>query len=68
MLTQLYLTNEQGREKLMTSFHSELTVLSSDINIACIYKLVKIGENLTIHQGDSVFDQDFCHFSTCLND
>ena len=46
MLTLLNLANEQGRVKLMTSLHSELTALSSDINISHFNELPKIGENL----------------------
>ena len=48
----------------MTSFYSELTALSSDINISCFYKLPKIGENLIEHQVIAlVFDQDFAIFT-----
>ena len=55
MLTLFCLTNEQEREKLMTSFHSELTALSSAVNISFF---LQITQNWIKHQV-LVFDQDF---------
>ena len=48
----------------ITSFHSESTVHSNDINISYHENIPKIGENPLII--DLVFHRDFCHFCIVL--
>ena len=53
-------TTGHDTTKLITSFHSESTVHSNDINISCYKKLLEIGENpliidLTFHLNFAIF-------------
>ena len=48
--------NEHHTTKLITSFHSESTVHSNDINILYYEKIPKIGKNpLTFHPNFAIF-------------
>ena len=54
---------EHDTMELITSFHSESTAHSNDINISYCQKIPKIGENPLII--DLVFHQKFAIFAMC---
>ena len=56
-------TTEHDTMKVTTSFHSESTVHSNDINISYDKKYPKNGENPLII--DLVFHQNFAIFAMC---
>ena len=56
-------TTEHDTMKLITSFHSESTAHSNDINISYYEKIPKIGENPLII--DLAFHRNFPIFAMC---
>ena len=56
-------TTEHDTTKLITSFYSESSAHSNDVNISCNEKIPKIGENPLII--DLAFHQNFAIFAMC---